>query len=336
MATLGKVRRTKDGSWIADVSINGRRKVGRAATKKEAEARRRELVAELLEGGPQVSVGPPGASFTMQDAYRLSASLRWNDTAGARTALINARAAVEFLGPHTQLADVTARDVDRWRAELLRLGNRSSTVNRKTSALRAMMTDASLRGHLAAAPRLPKQLRENASKDRVIEDHERDLICQWFIQAGQPAAASMFQFLLETAARFGEAQRLRGQDVDLKKGTVTFWETKNGKARTIPLTRRAIDSLTPHMPAIRSHRVFPYSYLQMRRLLERAKDGCGLGDEPITIHTCRHTCASRLARAGIPLHQLMIFGGWSSTAACARYLHLTTDSLASCVAALEG
>jgi integrase len=335
--TFGKVRKTKEGGWIADVSIGGRRKIGRAATKKEADARRRELVAELLAGAPQVAVIPPEASFRMSDALRLSAAIRWAGTPGERTALINAKAAVQHFGPHTEVSSITARAVDGWRQELLRAGNRPATVNHKCSALRGLLSDAALHGHIQAVPTLPKQLREGNHRDVTISDEQRDALCKWFVQAGHPAAADLLVFALESAARWGEIERLRGQDVRLAdgKGTATFWITKSGKSRSIPLTRRAIDAITPHLPAVRTHRVWPYSYLQMRRLVEAAKDGCGLSDSGITIHVCRHTAASKMASKGVALAQIMKYGGWSSLQAVQRYLHLTTESMNACIEALE-
>jgi integrase len=143
-------------------------------------------------------------------------------------------------------------------------------------------------------------------------------------------------FLLETAARWGEAERLRCEHVDLVKGRVTFWATKNGKPRSVPLTRRATDALLPHHTALGGARLWPYSYRRFQWLWDAAKGATGLaGDSALTIHTTRHTCASKLASRGIPLHQLMAFGGWTSLASVQRYLHLHTDALAGCVAALE-
>jgi integrase len=327
----GTVRRTPQG-WIADVTVSGVRKVGRASTRSEAQARRRELLEELT----RAAAAPAGrGSFTFQQALDLSATIRWAGSKSERTSLINARAAVEHFGPTTQLSSVTPAAVDQWRQAMLRAGKRPSTINGKVSALRGMLSDAVLHGHLEAQPQVPRQMRADNHRDRVLEDWERDALCQWLVEAGEPAAADLIVFLLETAARWGEAERLKGGDVDLGRGRVTFWETKSGKPRTIPLTRRAIDAITPHMPAVRAHRVWPYPYHQFRRLLERAKDHTGLGEEAIGIHTMRHTCASKLASNGVPLAQIMVFGGWSSLTAVARYLHLGTDALHGCIAALE-
>lgn len=329
---LGTVRRAADGSWIADVTVNGIRKTGKARTKAEANARRRELLDQLLQR--DASPVPCGA-FCLRQARALSLQIRWAGKAGERTAGIYSQAVLEHFGADFPVSEITAPLMDQWRQKLLANGNRPATVNKKISALRSMLSDAHLHGHLATMPTMPRQLKLTNTRDRVISDDERDGFCRLFVARGEPAAADLLVFLLETACRWGEAERLKGQDVDLVKGRVTFWQTKNGRPRSVPLTRRAVDALTPHLPAVGTHRVWPYHYWQFKRLFEIAKAAMGIDDPALTIHTTRHTCASKLASRGIPLHQLMAFGGWTSLASVQRYLHLHTDALAACVSALE-
>jgi integrase len=327
----GTVRRTATG-WLADVSVNGVRKTGLCKTKAEALARKRELLEALMN----LEATPAGLSlFSLKDARQLSLQVRWAGTAGERTAAIYSQAVLDHFGAHTLLSEITAAGVDAWRRKLLSSGNRIATVNKKVSALKAMLADAHLRGHLETIPKLPQQLKLQNTKDRVISPQEERLFCQYFKQVGQPAAADVLVFLLESCARWGELENLRGEDVDLAKRRVTF--AKTNRVRTIPLTQRAVDALLPHLPAIGSHKVFPYRYWQFLRLFESAKGACGLADDKaLTIHTTRHTCASKLASSGIPLHVLMTFGGWTSLASVQRYLHLSLDALSPCVAALEG
>jgi integrase len=328
----GTVRRTPTG-WLADVSVNGVRKTGLCKTKGEALARKRELLEALLA---KDATPLPTELFTLADARRLSLKVRWHGTAGERTAAINSKAAVDHFGAHTPLIEITAPAVDAWREQLIKSGNRPSTVNKKISAVRAMLADAHLRGHIQQVPKLPQQMKLQNTKDRVITPQEQQLFCQWFQQVGQPAAANALVFLLETCARWGELENLRGEDVDLAKRRVTFAKTKANRVRTIPLTQRAVDALLPHLPAVGSHKVFPYRYWQFLRLFEAAKGAMGLAeDKALTPHTTRHTCASKLAASGIPLHMLMQYGGWTSLASVQRYIHLHTDALSACVAALE-
>ena len=326
----GSVRRHSDG-WIADVTVDGVRRTRKARTKAEALAAKRELQL-LLRARP----AGPGDGFTLREARELSLRIRWKGLAYERTAEIYSQSALDCFGAETQLGDITAPMIQDWRQKLAAKGNRPDTINKKVSAVRAMMADAVLHGRLEAMPSLPRQLTKRNTKDRVFSDQEVAGLCTYFQAISQPAAADLLVFLLETCCRWGEAEKLKGQDVNLKQSTVTFWSTKNGRPRSVPLTRRAIDAITPHLPPVQGHRVWPYSYCTYRRHFANAKEALGLADdEALTIHTTRHTCASKLASRGVNQGQLMAFGGWESLAAVQRYMHLQTGALAACVAALE-
>ena len=274
-------------------------------------------------------------SFTLEQARRLSIKTRWAGKAWEATASIYSGQAVEFFGRDTPVGAITAAKTQAWIDQLLKGGNAAATVNRKLSTLRAMLGDAALHGHLAAIPVLPKQLRANNGRERILEDWERDRLLHACIVMGQPMVADLLTFLLETACRVGEALKLTAGDVDLRGRRVTFWDTKNGKPRTIPLTGRAVDALAGNVPAVRSHRVFPLTYDQLRLHWDRAKVDAGLDDDQLVMHSLRHSCATKLAKAGISQHQLMSYGGWKSSAVM-RYLHHNVDSLSVCVDALEG
>jgi integrase len=341
--TAGRVRQTPKG-WVADVAQGGRRLTALRSTKKEAAAALVELREKLetratvparakaaIKAAPKNTTG-----FTLNEARTLSLRIRWAGTAYERTAAIFSQAVVDWFGPATQLSAVNAPLVEAWRQELIRIGNQPATINKKCSALRAMQSDAILHGFITEAPQLPKQMRLRNLKDRVIEDHERDQMIGLFLQWGQPVAADLLVWLLETGCRWGEAEGLAGGDVDLAAGRVTFSQTKTNRPRSVPLTRRAQDAVLPHLPEVRSHRVWPYTYRQFQQLFGRAKSVMGLAEDAgFTVHTCRHTCASKLASKGVSQGVLMAWGGWRSLAAVQRYMHLGTDALASCVAALE-
>lgn len=293
-------------------------------------ARKRELLEQLVERPTSCS------GITMREARALSLRIRWKGLAYETAAAIYSQAAVDYFGASTQLGSITAPMVEEWRQALLAKGNRPSTVNMKVSTVKSMMADAVLHGHLDTIPPLPRQLKVRNTRDRVISDRERDLMCAFFREVGEPAAADLLIFLLETCCRWGEAERLKLKDVDMGAGRVTFWHTKSGRPRSVPLTRRAIDVLTPHLPTAPNHRVWPYPYWRFNSLFSRAKEYLGVAeDSALTIHSTRHTCASKLASGGVSLSVLMTFGGWTSLSSVQRYLHLHTDALSVCVGVLE-
>lgn len=340
---LGTVRETPRG-WLADISMGGRRLTALRKTRPDALKALESLRCKLetrstVPERAAASLAPPprtAPGITLAEARSLSLRIRWKGTAYERTAALYSKAIVDWFGPSTQLSAVNAPLVEGWRQELIRQGNQPATCNKKVSALRAMQSDAVLHGFISETPPLPRQLKIRNLKDRVVEDHERDAMIQFLNQACQPVAADLLVFLLETGCRWSEAERLTAGDVDLVRARVTFSATKTNKVRSVPLTRRAQDAIRPHLSAKPSQRVWPYSYRQYQQLFDRAKCAIGLAEDPaFSIHTCRHTCASKLASSGVNQGQLMAWGGWTSLAAVQRYMHLGVDALASCVAALE-
>lgn len=330
----GSVRRTADG-WIADVTIDGVRRTRKAKTRNEALAKKKELLEQLAQR--PASNRSTGTGITIRDARELSLRIRWKGLAWERTAAIYSRQAVEFFGPSVQLDSIRTPDIQRWREHLLSLGNQPTTVNRKVSCLRGMINDAELHGFIDRKPAVPRQFGPGTVKDRVITDAEIQLFCQFFREVGEPEFADMFVFLTLTCTRYGEVERLRGEDIDWSLGQVTFWKTKNKHPRTIKLGPKALSLLEPYVPAVPRQRVWGYVYWRGRSLFDRAKAAIGLADDKkLTIHCTRHTGATRMAQAGVPLQQIQAYGGWRSLAAVQRYMHLQTHHLTACVAAIEG
>lgn len=334
-AQIGHIRRHPKGGWVADITIHGKRRQLKAPTKRAAQQR----LQEEIEGVTSRAAEPPQkapAGFTLQQAMSLCLRVRWKgDRAWDRTAVIYAEQLVKFFGPETPLAEIRAGEVNEYRQHLLDQGNAPATVNKKISCLSSMQSEAVLHGHLPDRPMLPRQLKLTNTKDAVFTDQDVAMICRFLKETGQLPAADLFVFLVETGCRWGEAAALVGSDVDLERGTVTFSRTKGNRPRTIPLTAQARSAIEGNMPPLPHYRVWPYTYERFRRMFERARLHMGVNEE-LTLHSCRHTCLTRLAQRNVSLAQIRAWGGHSTLTAVARYLHVQTDALSSCVEALEG
>ena len=140
-------------------------------------------------------------------------------------------------------------------------------------------------------------------------------------------------FLIDSGARVGEALALKHGDV--VNSRATFWITKSGKSRTVPLTERAQGVIEKYRHAPGG----PFATVKYQRFLyhwHHAKKQCGLGDDKQVVpHILRHTCASRLVQAGIDLRRVQTFLGHQNIQMTLRYAHLATNDLDQCVAALD-
>lgn len=214
---------------------------------------------------------------------------------------------------------------------LRKRGNSNATINRKMAALSKLLRKAHKMGDIHSLPEFRRQ-KERAGRLRFLEANEEATL---FREIGNRSDLylKLSIFLVDTGARLGESIALKWNDVH--EGRVTFWITKSGRSRTVPLTARAkeaLGDLADRTPGPFTS-VDPQKY---RSIWNLAKVDAGLSDEPdIVPHVLRHTCASRLVRGGIDLRRVQMWLGHQTLEMTMRYAHLASHDLDMCVPVLE-
>lgn len=167
-------------------------------------------------------------------------------------------------------------------------GNSNATINRKMAALSKLLRKALKMGDLHSLPEFRRQ-RERAGRIRFLEWDEEDRLFQ-AIARRSPDAHRLAVFLVDTGCRLGEGLGVVWND--LSHGRVTFWLTKSGRSRTVPLTVRAQGATTCE---VRLKGPFAMlSAVHFRAIWNEAKLEVGLGDDiQVVPHILRHTCPSR-------------------------------------------
>ena len=134
------------------------------------------------------------------------------------------------------------------------------------------------------------------------------------------------QLAVETAMRQGEILGLRWKDVDLEDGVAFLLETKNGEARTVPLTTRAIEILNS-LPGRKSGQVIQLERMTLYHAFAAAVKRANIKD--FTFHDLRHEAISRLAERGdLTMLELSQFSGHKTLQMLKRYTHLDAKDLA--------
>lgn len=230
------------------------------------------------------------------------------------------------------IKDIDDAMIDTFRSEFRRRGNRNSTINRKISCVGKLLRREARTGSLQRLPDLSKFPERNGRVRFLSHAEERHLFS--FLKNENPRYADLSVFLVNTAARFGEAVQARWSD--FTDSTVTFWETKAGLPRTIPLTdaaRAAADRQHEHSP------VGPFVDIKYANFLyawKKARKQAGLEKDPQVVpHILRHTCASRLVQAGVDIKRVQEFLGHKTISMTLRYAHLAPNHLNECAQALN-
>lgn len=211
-------------------------------------------------------------------------------------------------------------------------GNSNATINRKMAALSKLLRKAYRMGDIHSLPEFRRQ-KERAGRIRFLELEEEDRLFA-AIAARSTDAWRLSVFLVDTGARLGEALNLIWND--LQPGRATFWITKSGRSRTVPLTVRAGETISD---APRRGEKGPFSMLTQQRyraIWNDAKADVGLGtDKDVVPHILRHTCASRLVQGGIDIRRVQMWLGHQTLQMTMRYAHLASHDLDTCVKVLE-
>jgi integrase len=218
-------------------------------------------------------------------------------------------------------------------ATLRQRGNSNATINRKMAALSKLLRKAYKMGDIHSLPEFRRQ-KERAGRIRFLEREEEMRLFD-AIRSRSEDAYRLSVFLVDTGCRLGEALGLIWND--LQECRVSFWITKSGRSRTIPLTERTKAAVKVSFEGRRPKG--PFAMLtqpQYRAIWNEAKNEVGLStDTQVVPHILRHTCASRLVQGGIDIRRVQMWLGHQTLQMTMRYAHLATHDLDGCVTVLE-
>lgn len=351
-------QRSRDKRWVASVTMpDGRRRSRSAASKAEGLANLRELLrqrdAAITRDPRDVRLGPYLQRWLEDVRPRLAPATWRKHESIVRVHLVPA------LG-HRRLSELSVGDV---RGYLGRASGDSQSTRHHRATLRRALADAVRDGlvarnvaALAEPPPLHKAERTylTAGQVRRVMDEARD-------ERYWP----LWILIVTTGLRVSEALGLSWSDVDLSARTLTVrhqlarvdgeWVRSRPKTRrsrrTIPLTPQGIEALTIQRERqdiergdhprpidglvfttvrglpVSSTNVLPSWYATLRRL----------GLPRVTIHDLRHTSATLMLGAGVPLPVIAEILGHSTIRVTADlYAHVTPTLRREAADALSG
>lgn len=344
---LPKGIRRRGHSYLVDVSHRGQRRTATCASLAEAKDKQDELRYELKAGG---SVSTPSRGmWTIGQAYdhtcALPAPEGWRNSKAEDTAIKYARQVVEYFGKDRKLDGIDRPAIIEFTRQLEAKGNADSTINKKLSALSKMMSVAVMEGRLKASVKMPRR-RTDSTRLRYLEPEEEQTLLAAFRARGEELVADIVAVLIDTGMRNGELWRLTPADVDFKTGAIHVWITKGGAHRTVYMTKRVRDILTERMeyPSIKHGFVrpntqpfFPVDNFWLLNRWNSVRAALGYANDPDFVpYMCRHTCATRLVKAGVDLRRVQEWMGHKTIQVTVRYAKLAPTDLLPAVSALEG
>ena len=314
--------------------IDGTRKrlatgVPLTADKAKAEAAAKRIIADQLAAN-EVDTLAQALDRTYREKWAESKS------GGVMRHMVN----VLTRGPlgKMRLRDVNYARLKDYCETLKEEGLAPATINRRMSAVGVAMRECARRDE-CARPDMP-HFTETNKRERYMADDEERAVMEWLDR--KVASEKFFGddswyfvralsiVLLDTGMRFSEVFK-----ATQRSAALMLHDTKNGKPRSVPLTSRASAAWYgivngPHYARLAAD---PNAWAWVDHRWKQAVAGGGCPD--ITLHTLRHTCASRLIQRGVDLFTVSKWLGHSSVKVTERYAHLAPESLSNALSALE-
>ncbi len=339
---MATITRTSAGSWKAIVRKTGwPTKTKTFRVKRDATDWARQVEDEMVRG-----VFIDRAS---SHRYNLNAALdrylaEVTPTKKPSTALSERRRAkvlANHLGQYS-LTALTPERIGQYRDKRLREGKSVTSVRLELALLSHLYTVAirewrlGLLGNPVSMVRKPAPA---AGRNRRLKPSEEKRLLEACDAHSNPMLGWIVRLAIHTGMRQGEIESLTRDQVDLKRRIIKLTETKNGSARTVPLTKQAAgvlrEALSHPIRPIDTPLIFfgdpgrdgerrPYTFKPAWFHALRSAKIKGL-----RFHDLRHEAVSRLVEAGLNDQEVAAISGHKSMQMLKRYTHLRAEDLVS-------
>lgn len=291
---MASIRKRGD-SWVAEVFKRGVRMSRSFATKQAAQAWARATESEIDAGNrpSSVTVGQ------MLDKYGREVS---STKRGSTWELKRIAAFQRLRIAQEPLSSVDATHIAKWRDERLQSVSSGTVLREWTLLAHAFQIAVREWKWIAASPMTGvRRPVEPPPRERIISDDEQARLLHWFGEdygtaTGRVGAALVLA--LETGMRAGELIGLTWDRVDFNTNVATLLKTKNGSSREVPLSPRAVATLTALKPdkrgATNFTSVLNLTSQQLDALWRKGRDKAMVQD--CHFHDARATAVTRLAK----------------------------------------
>jgi len=305
----------------------------RTCSKADADKRLIERRKEAMEGvAPTAPIKPVGLDELVERYLTFVAHQR-----GLRTKRLHAQHLKRLLG-NPPIHTLTVELLDRYRETRRGEGVGPATINREMATLKHAMSKAvewkmvrkAIREELVGI----RKFAEPDGRLRYLSGEEE---AETLLAHCPGVVRPIVLTALHTGMRKSEVLGLTWDSVDLKHGFIRLNQTKNGKARNVPIN----ETLRAALAGLRTRIDVPWvfhdaegrRFKDVRHPFERACKRAGLVD--FHFHDLRHTFASWLIMAGVPIATVGELLGHQSLSMTMRYAHLSPKHMTSAVRVLD-
>jgi len=223
------------------------------------------------------------------------------------------------------LGSLATSDFAAYRDERL-LSIKPTTLKRQFSPLHNLFEIARDEWGIAISGNPISKVRLDCSeikRERRLRDNEFDLLIEAASQSRNRLMVPIITLAVETGMRRGEIVAIKSQDLQRAARCLIVPHTKNGYARTIPLTRvalRVLEDLKPN-----NDLMIPMTANALKHSWQRLTHRAGITD--LHFHDLRHEAISRFFEKGLSTPEVALISGHRDMRMLFRYAHPTRQRI---------
>lgn len=302
------------------------------------EAERLERLYELGELDMQKLNSGNRQALTWKDLYNETCTGPWLH-AKSKTQQENAYRIIEsHLGWNVAAKEFSSEKAKKLCATLAKQGMAASTISKYMSAIRTMLKYVQkLQLINWELPFIP-HYKATGSRIRFFTYEEEATIVSYLRQAMKHEHADLFTLLIETGLRTSEAMYLKWHNVDMEQRLIQVWadETKTGQSRRVPISQKAYEVLKARQSGPFEVRVFPrVTKRTMRTAWDGVRKALDVWEADFIWYVTRHTCATRLIKAGVDVATIKEMLGHARIETTMRYIQFHPGMLTVAAKALD-
>jgi integrase len=318
---VASIRKTETG-YKAEVYVAGKRKAKRFKSQKEAKAWAAEMEVSLANAKAGVDPNRTVRNIFTRYSEEVSSTKRTGRNEQVRLERLGRDSVADL-----KLIEMKPADWALWRDERLKQVSPASVQREMNILHHAFEVARKEWGWLESNPLSDiSRPRSPPARDRRISQEEIDKLCiaLGFFEESSPSTKSQrvavaFLFAIETAMRAGEICGLKPGDIQGRVANLPM--TKNGTARQVPLSKRALELLE----LLDQKKLFDMTGEQLSTLFRKARNKTDIED--LTFHDTRHEAITRLA-SKLNVLELARMVGHRDIKMLQRYYNATADELA--------
>ena len=259
--------------------------------------------------------------ITMRKAIGKAKGILWSGQASEHESYRKLERIASIVGDTLPVDSFDVNTVDRMVIALRERGCSDATINRYISCISAFLRFCKRRNlRTNDLPELEWK-DEDETRIRWLTPKEEHQLCELL-----PAPYDALVYVaIRTGLRATELLTLKPDQVT--PAWVHLWKTKNGHARSVPISADVYQRLAPLV----AKGLMP-DYWQLRNEWDYARKAMGLEqDKTFVFHACRHTYATRAVQAEVNLRVLQQLMGHRTIQTTLRYAHVEDKTLADAV-----